>query len=601
MKKTLLVLILLLLLIPEVQAADHSNNKFGIHLAQPHFADLKAAKELVNSQGGDWGYVTLVIQENDRQREKWQEIFDRLREHHLIPIVRLATVPDGPSWRRPRKDGINDWVGFLDSLNWVVKNRYVILFNEPNHGSEWGGEVDAEDYAQVAFAFAKKLKEKNADFFVMLAGLDASAPSAPPNFEDEEIFLKKIIKSEILNPKSETNSNSQNSNNQNVLTKSDLVLNFKNSNFENCLEFRISCFELLIDGWASHSYPNPAFAGSPWEAGRGTVRTYQWELELLRSLGIEKNLPVFITETGWRRGNESAVAEYYRIAFENVWLPDEKVVAVTPFVLDYQGEPFLNFSWKRYGNDGFYPQYDTVQSLPKVKGAPQQQDRGEILFNLPGQLVAASSYQFKIKLKNLGQAIWDKDSSYQLSVIGNQEKPFEYLFSDIKNLKPYEEEEVNFFVKTRKETKNQNLKIGLQKKEKNIATSGNWRFEILPLPTLSVKVQLFPKLVATASDFEIQIFDEKENLVFKKRGLKIKGGQARVDDIQNIILGKKYRVVILKPYYLPRQEFIVFQKEFNEIKFKRMLPFDFNKNGRLDAGDLSALGKEPSLLRLFFL
>src|SRR4030067_3611659 len=71
------------------------NNKFGIHLAQPHLDELEKTKELVNSNGGDWGYVTLVIQENDRDKNKWQEVFDRMRQLHLIPIIRLATVPEG--------------------------------------------------------------------------------------------------------------------------------------------------------------------------------------------------------------------------------------------------------------------------------------------------------------------------------------------------------------------------------------------------------------------------------------------------------------------------------------------------------------------------
>ena len=77
------------------------NNKFGIHLAVPTDEDLEAAGQLANSSGGDWGYVTLVIQENDRNTEKWQGIFDRLRRLHLIPIIRLATGPQGDMWRKP--------------------------------------------------------------------------------------------------------------------------------------------------------------------------------------------------------------------------------------------------------------------------------------------------------------------------------------------------------------------------------------------------------------------------------------------------------------------------------------------------------------------
>src|SRR3989344_8875262 len=220
------------------------NNKFGIHFALPNLDDLTRARDLINSNGGDWGYVTLVIQEDDRDRNKWQEVFDRMREFHLIPIIRLATVPQADQWRRPQPEDADSWVDFLDSLHWVVKDRYIILFNEPNHGAEWGGSVDAGDYAELALTFAQKLKSKSPDFFIMLAGLDASAPSAKPKFEDEDLFLRQIFSSGSMEQ-----------------------------------------WNNLLSGLASHSYPNPDFSGSPLAAGRGSVRTYQWELELLRSLG----------------------------------------------------------------------------------------------------------------------------------------------------------------------------------------------------------------------------------------------------------------------------------------------------------------------------
>ena len=159
-----LILLLTLLFLPISIFAVELNNIYGIHLAQPHPQDIQAASDLVNSNGGKWGYVTLVIQENDRNREKWQGIFDQMRELRLIPIVRLATQPEGENWRRPEEEDAPDWIEFLNSLNWVVKSRYIILFNEPNHGSEWGGEVDETSYAKVVVAFARALKEKNQDF-----------------------------------------------------------------------------------------------------------------------------------------------------------------------------------------------------------------------------------------------------------------------------------------------------------------------------------------------------------------------------------------------------------------------------------------------------
>src|SRR3989344_9644496 len=132
LKKTALYFILILfLLIVSVSyartafAENEKNNIVGISVLQPTDEDLQETAELVNASGGEWGYVTVVIQENDRDTKKWQELFDHLREDKIVPIVRLATNPEGAAWRKPNKEDVDGWVQFLESLNWVSKHRYV--------------------------------------------------------------------------------------------------------------------------------------------------------------------------------------------------------------------------------------------------------------------------------------------------------------------------------------------------------------------------------------------------------------------------------------------------------------------------------------------
>lgn len=556
MKKLILILFILLLF-PRVTFAAEPNNKFGISLLQPTASDIKKAAEMVNSQGGDYGYATLVIQENDRDRGKWQQIFDELRVNHLIPIVRLATRPEGENWRRPTQDEAAGWVEFLNSLNWVVKKKYIVLFNEPNHASEWGGEIDPEGYGEVAFAFSKALKEKGKDYIVMLSGFDAAAPSYGQQYEDEEIFLKRMTAS------------------------------------------RAGIFE-NIDAWASHSYPNPGFSGSPWDEGRRSVLGYQWELNVLKSLGVKRDLPVFITETGWvdSRLSRATVAQYYREAFQSVWLSDERVVAVTPFVFDYQTEPFLGFSWKQKGRDEFYPQYYAVQDMQKTKGAPEIIEKGTVTHTLPKEFVAESSYRFDIELQNLGQAIWDKEAGYELAFVTEENAPFEYFFSDIKDLEPLKGQETSLFVKTKNVSGRHCSKIALKKNGVVVAEAEDWCFTILPLPSLTVKLSLFPKFVSSAESTEIQLYDEKEGLVYKKSGIRISKGAGVLDNVQNIVLGKKYRLVVLIPHYLPRQTFVTFARGANSASLKQFLPFDFNGDGKLGWDDIGAFYKNPSLFTL---
>lgn len=559
MKKILLLLLLMLVFAQNVSAAnfDRPNNKFGIHLAQPHLNEIKKVADMVNGNGGDWGYVTLVIEEQDRNRQKWQEVFDLLRDFHLIPIIRLATKPEGNSWRRPNKEDADSWAEFLNSLNWVVKNRYIVLFNEPNHGLEWGGNVDAFQYATTSREFAKKLKEKNSDFFVMMAGFDASAPNSMPMYLDEETYLRNIFT--VISPDE---------------------------------------FEKYFDGISSHSYPNPAFSGSPYDSGKGTIRTYQWEEDLFRSLGVNKTLPVFITETGWRMRDEITTANNFKTAYESVWLSDSNVIAVTPFVYDYQGPPFLEFSWKRYQSDEFYAQYYMVKDMQKTKGVPEVIDQGEIEIVFPHELVAESSYHFTVMVKNKGQAIWDIGSGYDLKLLSPEGKPFDYIISSIKNTKPGQDAPIAMYVKTNTKFGSFRISLELQKNNNTLVKSQEYRIEIVPLPHLEFKTELYPKLSTDAPDFTIQIFDEKEGLVFEKKGISVRNSWGIVDAVQNIILGKKYRIVLLKQYYLPRQDFISFKRGTNILRLKRMFPLDFNVDGHFDWSDLGVLFQKPEFISL---
>src|SRR3989338_9559678 len=88
-----------------------SNNKYGIHIIDEN--DLENASFLVNSSGGDWGYVTLVIPENERKIDKWQNIFKRLNKLHLIPLVRIATSLKDDFWLKPKNEDVLIWADFL--------------------------------------------------------------------------------------------------------------------------------------------------------------------------------------------------------------------------------------------------------------------------------------------------------------------------------------------------------------------------------------------------------------------------------------------------------------------------------------------------------
>ncbi len=351
------------------------NNKFGVHIISTSDEELNMAASLVNSTNGDWGYVTLVIEDHDRDTKKWQKVFDKLRTLHLIPIVRLATHPVGNAWVKPSESEPQNWADFLNSLNWPAQNRYVVVYNEPNHALEWGGSVDPIYYAQVLNQTIDSLKAKSDDFFVLNAGFDASAPSETPNYQDQLTFMQTM---------------------QNTVP---------------------GIFEKL-DGWVSHSYPNPGFVGLPTGNGRGSVRTWLWEEQVLRNLGIKKDLPIFITETGWKHAEgqiynpnfptAEVTGNHYKIAFENAW-NDPKIVAVTPFILNYPQPPFDHFTLQNTAS------FEVLQKIAKNIGQPFQQTLAQFSsVPFPTVTLVNQTYPVKLTVKNIGQSIWGEKGPIRL-------------------------------------------------------------------------------------------------------------------------------------------------------------------------------------------
>jgi hypothetical protein len=188
-----------------------------------------------------------------------------------------------------------------------------------------------------------------------------------------------------------------------------------------------------IDGWNSHSYPNPAFSGPKTGTGRRSIKGYEWELGL-----IKKDLPVFITETGWIRQtakDQQLTADNLKYAFQEVWSKDKRIVAVTPFILNYQDEPFYEFSWKN--KDGsFFKIYNEIQNLQKLKGNPIQKISGEVIFSFVNPLILRNSEQKGFTfVKNTGQAIWTQSESNVINESNTEIKISNTKFNQIEPFK----------------------------------------------------------------------------------------------------------------------------------------------------------------------
>lgn len=299
------------------------NNKFGIHIFDP--SEIDKVSDLVNSNGGEWGYVTVPVRADDRNREKWNAFMKKCSDKKLIPLIRLATTMTPKGWAKPSQYDDIDFANFLNDLDWPTQNRYIIVYNEPNHATEWGGEVNPEEYVQVLEKTTQTFKDRNENFFILPAGLDAAAPNKS-GYMNWKTFLMRMY-----------------AENHNALSS--------------------------IDGWTSHSYPNPAFSRSPYDRHDHSITSFKHEADLVKRL-TGKTLPVFITETGWSNEHLSdrTIANYYEVAFSSAWA-DDQIVAITPFVLHAGNGPFTVFSLL-HPDGSPKPQYETLKNLPKTKGQP---------------------------------------------------------------------------------------------------------------------------------------------------------------------------------------------------------------------------------------
>lgn len=538
------------------------NNKFGIHIAD--FNDIFDTAPLINSTGGDWGYVTIVATDNDRNREKWQRMFDEMRRLHIIPLVRLATHPETAGWKKPIGNTFDEIVSLFNALNWPTKNRYVILYNEPNHANEWGGTIDPEGYAEVAVLLAQKFKKASADFFVLPAGLDMAAGTDNASMNGAE-YLRRMIAS-----------------------KPELLT--------------------ILDGWTSHSYPNPAFSGSPNASGKGTIRSFDWELQYLRSLGLTKTLPVFITETGWihnegktpRFGPLSSdmVGANIQIAASSAWT-DSRIVAITPFVFNYQDAPFDMFSWKRLGGNGYYPQYEAYKNIQKIKGKPKQ-DEQYVLSDplLPSTLVSNSSYTLKAGLINKGQGILNTNDGYSL-VFSDEGAGFTLITEPIPALEPNEKGQLVIHLKTPMKVGTYHISLSISHNDEVLQIQSR-TITIVPPPSVLVHGQLGWRRSSDASGVGVLVY-EGDVLIHKFTSLEMKKGLVRATGLSDIVPGRDYRVVLLVPSYLPRQTIVPLGGQETELSMKRSYPFDIDRDGKLSLNDVWIFLTTPprNLINLF--
>jgi len=347
-----------------------NQNIFGLHLSQT--SDLEKAAPIINSSQGDWGYATIVIRTDLLNQSMWQDFFDKCRKYHIIPIIRLGTMMENGNWKKPEYQDIDNLATFLNQLNWPTKQQIIIPFNEINHGTEWGGEVDIKNFADISIYTYQQFKNLNTNFYILATPLDYASPEKPPQFKKVDRVYQEIY---LYNPK----------------------------------------YFDSFDAIASHSYPNHGYIGLPTDKSIHSIIGYQYQLDIFKKLGVKNNYDVYLTETGWphREGEQpqnnlyttNTTAKFFNEALA-IWQKDPKVKAVTPFTFNYPYQPFDHFSWVDK-SETLYPAYQAVVDYPKTANHPEQiTDYQLVKSSIPLFLIAGSEYGGQITLKNTGQSVW---------------------------------------------------------------------------------------------------------------------------------------------------------------------------------------------------
>jgi len=130
------------------------------------------------------------------------------------------------------------------------------------------------------------------------------------------------------------------------------------------------------------------------------------------------------------------------------------------------------------------------------------------------------------------------------------------------------------------------LKINLTKNERVMGNEINWPLEIVQETTIKIISRLLFGRKAEGDDFKFLVYNQREEIVYGVERLTIKNGEGEIKGIKNLIISDEYRLVLIKPFYLPRQTFLKINENDNQAVFGVLLPFDFNNDGQLSFRDL---------------
>jgi GH35 family endo-1,4-beta-xylanase len=134
--------------------------------------------------------------------EKYDNIVDLAEKHDIEIICRLSNPP---SWARADGDARgalappDDYADYGDFVYAVVSRyrgriRFYQIWNEPNLGIEWGGNVNAREYTELLKVAYTRAKEADPDSVILAGALSATIElnPHPPQGINDFVYLQQM-------------------------------------------------------------------------------------------------------------------------------------------------------------------------------------------------------------------------------------------------------------------------------------------------------------------------------------------------------------------------------------------------------------------------
>ncbi len=321
-------------------------NRYGIGYVDQGDATANALSAKLIGPGG---YVTVIFADITPSRtsadQSWKDSISDLYSRDLIPVVRMAP-PWGNRNVRNMGESPTSYKALAQAYAAVIKDLpkragwplYVEVDNEPNLCYEWACDSGSLSAQEMATEYAHLLSD---------------VADALHAIGDSRI---KVLNGALA--PGGVNSCDCSTQNGPPGTLSTAFLGYMKSAVPGVFD--------KIDDFASHSYPASG-------EGYGFFCDYSQAMtgltfykKELAAIG-KPNMKVIMTETGWPiqwpnapTWTRDQVADFTVSAYQNVWLTEPGILAVTPFILR-GGSQWEDFAWVK-ADGSPYPVYTKVRA-----------------------------------------------------------------------------------------------------------------------------------------------------------------------------------------------------------------------------------------------